>query len=362
MTPPLDTLSTAEPTGRPAAHDAGPLVTVIVPCRDEERYVGPCLESIMATAYPQSRLEVLVVDGRSRDGTRSIVEAWARAHAQIRLLDNPRRIVPAALNLGIRAARGDVIVRMDAHVVYPPHYIPRLVAALAETGADNVGARIVTLPADPGAVARGIAIALSHPFGVGNSYFRIGTTVRRRVDTVPFGCYRRDVFDRFGLFDEDLVRNQDDEFNHRVVRHGGRILLLPDVESYYYARPSLRQLARMYYQYGLFKPLTARKVGRVMTVRQLVPAAFVLTVAVLAALGLVWTPAAILAALTAGSYALAVALAALPTLATHGVRCALVLALAFPILHVSYGIGFLRGLGFLFRRPPGRAAALPLSR
>ncbi|MDP3910739.1 MAG: glycosyltransferase family 2 protein, partial [Gemmatimonadales bacterium] len=249
-----------------------PRVTVILPCRNEARYIGPCLDSILSASYAPERLEVLVVDGMSDDGTRAVVAEYAAAHPRIQLLDNPSRIVPTALNVGIRAAAGDVIARMDAHVVYPPEYLPRLVAALEESGADNVGGCIITLPADGTAVAQAIAIALGHPFGVGNSHFRIGARAARLVDTVPFGCYRRDVFARIGEFDEELVRNQDDEFNHRLVASGGRVLLLPDVVSYYYARGSFRQVARMFYQYGAFKPLVARKVGRIMTLRQLVPA------------------------------------------------------------------------------------------
>jgi len=206
-------------------------VTVIVPCRNERRYIAACLDSILATAYPADRLEVLVVDGASDDGTRDAVRAYAAREPRVRLLDNPRRSAPAALNLGIRAARGEIIARMDAHVVYPPHYLPVLVEALLETGADNVGCPIVTLPADESATARAIACALSHPFGVGNSRFRIGSAVRREVDTVPFGCFRRDVFDRVGLFDEELIRNQDDEFNFRLIRSGGRVLLVPDVAA-----------------------------------------------------------------------------------------------------------------------------------
>ncbi|MGH7607745.1 MAG: glycosyltransferase family 2 protein, partial [Gemmatimonadales bacterium] len=265
-----------------------PRVTVVLPCRNEGRYIAACLDSILAAAYPPERLEVLVVDGMSDDGTRERVARYAAAHPRIRLLDNPARIVPTALNVGIEAATGDVIARMDAHVVYPPEYLPRLVHALAESGADNVGGCIVTLPADGTAVAQAIAIALGHPFGVGNSHFRIGARGARFVDTVPFGCYRRDVFARIGLFDEDLVRNQDDEFNHRLVRRGGRVLLLPDVVSYYYARGSFAQVARMFYQYGAFKPLVARKVGRVMTLRQLVPAAFVSGLAAAALGALFW--------------------------------------------------------------------------
>jgi glycosyltransferase involved in cell wall biosynthesis len=342
-----------------------PFVTVLVPCRNERRYIAPCLDSILATEYPADRLEVLVVDGRSDDGTRDIVGQYAARHSAVRLIDNPQRITPAALNSGIRAAVGEVVIRMDAHVSYPPPYIPRLVAALMTTGADNVGGVLVTRPADERPMARAIAVALSHPFGVGNSYFRIGVRAPRWVDTIAFFCCRKALFARIGLFDEELVRHQDGEFNGRLIKQGGRILLLPDVTSYYYARGSLAQVSRMYFQYGYFKPLVARKLGRVMSVRQMIPPAFVVSLATTACVAL-WLPeAAVLFAAIGGAYAATVLTCAGLAARRHGIRCASALAVVFPTLHVSYGVGFLRRLLALlsFRRTRARAIAeLPLSR
>lgn len=344
---------------------ATPSVSVILPCRNEARHIGVCLDSILASGYPPDKVEVLVVDGMSDDATRETVAQYTAAHPRIRLLDNPGRIVPTALNIGIGAATGEVVIRMDGHVVYPPEYIPRLVAGLLSSGADNVGGCMITLPADGTIFAQAIAIALGHPFGVGNSRFRIGARESQLVDTVPFGCFRRDVFQRVGLFDEELVRNQDDEFNHRLIRKGGRVLLLPDVVCYYYARGSLGKVARMFYQYGAFKPLVARKVGRVMTLRQLVPAMFVTGLAGAALGALFWVPAALAGAAIAGVYAAGVAACALPVARSHSARCALALAAVFPVVHLSYGVGFLRGLRdmLLKRRGPWRdPAAVPLSR
>jgi glycosyltransferase involved in cell wall biosynthesis len=342
-----------------------PKVTVLVPCRNEARYIVACLDSILASAYPTDALEVLVVDGRSTDGTQQRVAEYAVAHPQVRLLDNPKRVVPTALNIGVRAATGDVIVRMDAHVVYPPEYIPRLVASLKETGADNVGGCMITLPADGTATAQAIAIALAHPFGVGNSRFRIGAREALDVDTVPFGCFPRSVFTRVGLFDEEMVRNQDDEFNNRIVRHGGRIVLIPDVVCYYYARGSFRQVSRMFFQYGAFKPLAARKAGRIMTLRQLVPAAFVASLCGAAVAAPFWPTAVLAGAAIAGAYATGVLIFTARIARSHGFRCAVATAAAFPVVHFSYGVGFLRGLwaGLFGRRTPFRdPATVPLSR
>src|SRR3989441_866769 len=257
-----------------------PLVSIVVQCRNEAEYIRPLLDSILATDYPRDRLEVLVVDGMSDDGTRAVIAAYASRHPVIQLLDNPKRTTPHALNLGITRARGAIIMRMDAHAHYPPNYVADLVGWLERTGADYVGGAWVTLPADETPRARAIAAVLAHPFGTGNSRYRLGTHHVREVDTLPFGCFRRELFQRVGLFDEELVRNQDEEFTFRVLRAGGRILLVPGVVSSYYARRSLGQLGRMLYQYGFFKPAVALKVGRIMTLRQLVPPLFVLSVLV----------------------------------------------------------------------------------
>ena len=339
-------------------------VTVVLPCRNEASHISACLDSIIASAHPPERLEVLVIDGMSDDGTREIVEQYTAKYPRLRLLDNPGRVVPTALNIGIRAATGDVIVRTDGHVVYPPEYIPRLVDALLAEGADNVGGCLITLPADGSPVAQAIAIAMAHPFGVGNAHFRIGAREARDVDTVPFGCFRRSLFKRIGMFDEELVRNQDDEFNMRIIRSGGRVRLIPDVVCYYYARGSLRQAGRMFYQYGAFKPLVARKVGRIMTVRQLVPAGFVATLLGTALGSLLWPPFAVGGAAIAAAYAFGAIGCAVPVARSHGIRCALALVMTLPVVHASYGFGFLSGLRAGLRghsrwRDP---AAVPLSR
>lgn len=339
-------------------------VTVILPVRNEVAHISACLDSILASAHPAERLEILVVDGMSQDGTRELIERYAAQYPRIRLLDNPRRVVPAALNLGIRASTGDVIVRMDGHLVYPPEYIPRLVAALLEGGADNVGPCLITLPGDGSARAQAIAIAMSHPFGVGMSRFRIGAREACEVDTVPFGCFRREIFKRLGMFDEDLIRNQDDEFNHRIIAKGGHVRLIPDVVCYYYARRSLRKLARTFYQYGVFKPLVARKVGRVMTVRQLVPGMFVASLLASAVGSLLWSPFGAVGLGIATAYALGIAVAVAPVVRSHGIRTAAWLAVALPVIHLSYGVGFLRGLrdGVFGRSRWRDAATVPLSR
>lgn len=343
-----------------------PLVSVVIPCRNERRYIGPCLDALLAMDYPHDRLEILVVDGMSDDGTREVLADYSARHPIVRVLDNPRRVTPNALNIGVVGSRGGIIMPIGAHNSSPPHYIRRLVQCLEESGADNVGGMLVTEPGGSGAVARAIAIAMAHPLGVGNSHFRIGTREPRWVDTVPFGCYRREVFERIGLFDEDLVRNQDDELNARLIRSGGRILLVPDVVSRYHARDSLGKLWRMYYQYGYFKPLAARKLGGIFTWRQLVPPLFVMAIVLLALLAVTVPASAPLLALLLVPYVAALLAVGASAIPRHGVRVALALCAAIPVLHFSYGLGFLKGaLDFVILRRKGvrgAPATIPLSR
>ena len=250
------------------------MLSVICPIYNEESRIEECILSILNQDYPKDDLEVLFVDGQSSDRTREIIAEYMQEYAFIQLLDNPKRIAPAALNIGIRASSGSIIIRLDAHAKYPENYFSLLVKRLEESGADNVGGVCRTLPAKETPVCRAIAHAMSSPFGMGNSYFRIGSDHEMWVDTVPFGCFRREIFDKIGLFDEELVRNQDDEFNGRIIKNGGKILLLPQVIVDYFARDSLTKTAKMFFQYGLFKPLVNHKLQKPTTLRQFIPPMF----------------------------------------------------------------------------------------
>lgn len=341
-------------------------VTVVVPCRNEAGWIARCLDSIIGNDYPRDKLEVLVVDGMSDDGTREIVEEYARRCAFIRLLDNPRRITPAALNVGVGAARGEVLMRIDAHYEYPPDYISKLVAHLMQSGADNVGGVLVMGPANDSAAARAIAVAVCHPFGVGNAYYRTGVGGPRWVDTVPFGCYRKEVFQRVGKFDEELVRNQDIEFNLRLRNAGGRTLLTPDVVLRGHARDSLGKMSRMYYQYGYFNPLVIRKLGGRISFRQAVPPLFVLAL-LLGALLAPWSMLTLLGFIALlVVYALPVLFFSIRAMPKHGVGCGLMLLLVFPALHVSNGLGSLKGMldFFILRRrvTMSHADRIPITR
>lgn len=252
------------------------MLSVICPIYNEEKYIEKCIDSILRQDYPKEDMEVLLVDGMSTDKTREIVLSYCADYSFIHLLDNPRKIVPYAMNIGIQAAKGDIIIRLDAHAIYPDNYFSELVTKLHELNADNVGAVCRTLPADDSPKCKAIAAALSSSFGMGNSYFRIGAKEIMQVDTVPFGCYRKEVFDKIGLYDIDLIRNQDDELNARLIKNGGKIYLIPYLIVDYFARNTIKKTGKMFYQYGLYKPLVNKKLGSPATIRQFFPLAFVL--------------------------------------------------------------------------------------
>ena len=318
------------------------MISVICPIYNEERYIGKCIESIMRQDYSKEDMEVLFVDGMSTDRTREIIAGYLPRCPYVRVLDNPKRIVPPALNIGIRAAKGEVIVRLDAHAIYPENYFSVLVRKLNELGADNVGGVCRTLPVRDTPVCRAIAMALSSSFGMGNSYFRIGATKEMCVDTVPFGYFRREVFDKIGLFDEELVRNQDDEFNGRIVKNGGKIYLIPSLVIDYYARDTVGKVRKMFYQYGLFKPLVNKKLGTPATLRQFFPLCFVAGLIVGGVLSLFFKAVAWLYLCVIALYLLLAFVFALKE--TRKMREMLILVGVFFTIHVSYGWGYLRGI------------------
>lgn len=323
-----------------------PLVSVVIPCRNEAGFIASCLDSVVGNDYPKGRIEVLVVDGMSEDGTREIVDEYSRRHGFIRRLDNPKRVTPVALNVGIRAAAGRIIVRIDAHASIGKDYVRRCVEALSKYGADNVGGTRKTLPQRPGLVGEAIAASHSHPFGAGNSHFRLDTKKVREVDTVFGGCYPRAVFDRIGLFNEALVRSQDMEFNLRLKRAGGRILLVPEIVCYYYARSDWRSFWRHNWGNGVWAILPFSYTSSMPVAwRHLMPLVLVSTLAVLGLTALFRTEAAWLLVAVVAAYGVAALTAAADVARRRGdLRFLLLMPLVFASLHVGYGLGSLWGL------------------
>ena len=317
-----------------------PAVTLILPIRNEARYIARCLDAVANQDYPRDLIEILVCDGMSEDDTREIVHEYIEKDARVHLIDNPKRIVPTALNLGLSAARGQVIVRVDGHAVIARDYVLLCVEDLAKVEAACVGGPIETVGETMG--ARGIAIAQSSPFGVGGAAFRWARTAQY-VDTLAFGAYRREVFEQVGLFDEELVRNQDDEFNLRLLRAGGRIWLDPRIRSTYYSRATLGGLWKQYFEYGFWKVRVIQKQRWVPSLRSLVPALliFVLMASGLASLTL---HSFLPFGLVSSVYLSGVLLAALWESLRRAPLTLPVVFIAFPILHLAYGVGFWWGL------------------
>jgi len=252
----------------------GKLVSIIIPYRNEEKFIGKCLDSIINQDYPKENLEVLVVDGMSEDRTREIIQRYSQQYPFIKLLENPQKFTPFGLNIGIKKSRGEVIIRMDAHAGYEKDYVSKCVKYLEEYNADNVGGVIKTLPAKDNLIAKAIAICLSHPFGVASD-FRLGIKEPKEVDTVFGGCYKRDVFEKIGLFNEKLKRSQDMEFNLRLKRAGGKILLVPEIIAFYYPHSNFKKFLKHNFNDGVWAIYPLKFGIKIFSLRHLLPLIFV---------------------------------------------------------------------------------------
>jgi glycosyltransferase involved in cell wall biosynthesis len=325
-------------------------VSFVMPVRNEEAYIHASLRSLVAQSYPAADYEIIVVDGRSSDRTCEIVEEIRANNPSVRLLDNPAGIVPTAMNIGIRAARGDVIIRADGHNIYPRDYAQNCVSCLEQTGADNVGGPWVTAAADDSLSARLVAAILSNPFGVGDSKFRT-SNMEGFVDTVPFGAFRKEVFDKVGLYNEKLVRNQDNELNSRIREAGGRIYLSPSLTTRYHPVKAFAGLLRYAYRTCKWHIFTLRENKNSMGVRHLAPAAFLLTLLFLTSASLVSSTARAGLLLALGSYLLVGFYFSLKSIGDGGWRLSLIQPFATLLFHCAYGAGTLFGLVYLFKEP-----------
>ena len=315
-----------------------PRVSVILPIRNEARHIDACLERLLQQDYPRELVEILVVDGRSDDGTRDVVKQVQARHpdAALRLLDNPQRTVPPALNAGIRAAKGEVIVRMDGHAVPAIDYLSACVAALGRSGAANVGGAVEAEGTTP--FGQAVALATQHPLGAGDAKYRVGGSPGD-VDTVPFGAFRRELFEAVGLFDESLVRNQDYELNVRIRAAGQRIHFDPAIRVKYSPRNSAQALWSQYLQYGWWKVETLRRHPQSLRWRQLIPPVLLAGLLVGMLVSLWWSTAAVALALGAAIYLTVIAI--VTALVTRPPARPLHVLTAFVVVHFAWSLGFL---------------------
>jgi succinoglycan biosynthesis protein ExoA len=335
-------------------------VSVIVPCRNEADHIESFLDSALAQRLPAGwRLQIVVADGASDDGTRARLDARAAAEPRLRVLANPERITSAALNRAIEQADGEIVVRMDVHTIYADDYVAACIATLERTGASCVGG--AWRPVAAGGVAAAIARAFESRFGSGGAASR-RTDLEGEVDTVYLGAWRRDELVRLGGFDEALVRNQDDELALRIVRSGGRVWQSASIRSWYTPRASFAALFRQFWQYGYWKVAVIRKHRLPAAPRHLVPFGFVLALGGLALAGLVWPSArAALVALVAAYAAASLASAAALMRPWVDPLQWLGIAWATTCMHLGYGLGFARGLwdfGVVRRGPVAAATRL----
>ena len=313
-----------------------------MPVRNEADFIGQAVQSILDSDYPAEKMEVLIVDGDSDDDTRRIVEKLAESDARIKILDNPRRIVPMAMNIALKEMQGDVFIRIDGHVKIPADFISKSIQCLNEhPDAWVVGGYIETVADDY--IGRAIAAAMCSPVGAGNARFRLGD-YEGWVDTLAFGAHHKWVVDKIGYFDEELVRNQDDEFNLRIILGGGKIWMSKSIRCIYFSRSSLSKLWRQYFQYGFWRIRTFQKHKRPAVFRQLVPLLFVLSVLFLGVAGLFWKLFWYLLETGMILYVMVLFVGAFIVGRKSGWRFVPIAPVVFLILHFAYGFGSLWGI------------------
>ena len=319
------------------------LVSIIVPCYNEEKTIVELLEAIMQQTYPREFIEVIIADGLSTDHTREVIREFSDQHRFliVRLIDNPTRTIPAGLNLAIQTAKGEIIVRLDAHSKPYPDYVQRCVASLNESKGDNVGGLWEILPRNDTWQAYAIALAAAHPLAVGDARYRYSDQAGF-VETVPFGAFYKTLIDKIGAYDESLLTNEDYEFNTRIHQAGGKIWFDPKIRSIYYARANLVELARQYWRYGYWKARMLRRYPKTIRWRQALPPLFVLSLAVLF-FASIWLPiAGWLIVLELGSYVTILFLVGLQSAWKHKRHGLLIgVPLAIACMHFSWGSAFL---------------------
>ncbi len=321
-----------------------PCISVIIPTVNEERYVATCLDSILEADYPHDRMEIYIIDGMSEDKTSAIAQEYHNKYSFIQVIYNRQKYTPVGMNLGIEASKGEIVFILSAHAVYEADYFIRLVENIQRLNADCVGGILVTDVKNKNSISSSIKEVLMHKFGVGNALFRIGCDEVTEVDTVAFGCYCKSAFEKYGLFDEKLIRNQDIELNKRIINAGGKIYLIPDVKCTYYARENFRDFARNQYQNGYWNILTTyyTKTLSSLSLRHFAPLIFVLSLLLPLLFSLVFQKVWWLAFVSLLSYlSLVIIIAIKLKNSSNNIGY---LMMSFLTIHLSYGLGSLMGL------------------
>ena len=321
------------------------MISIILPIRNEAKYIKQILESILYQRDIEQEIEILIVDGMSTDGTRDIIIKYQKDHPNIHLIDNPEKIVSTGFNWALNESKGDIIIRVDGHCEIAPDYIQKCLECLEKINADCVGG--ATEHVASGLVGESIKIAQSSFFGVGGVSFRKKVEKGQYVDTLAFGAYKREVFDQLGGYDEELVRNQDDEFSFRMIQNDMKIWLDPSIKSTYIQRNSIMGLFKQYFQYGFYKIRVMQKRRGIASWRHVVPGLFVLTFLFGLSIFLFTGNTIPILSLCIGYFSFSIFATIFELIKTpSNLISVIMLPVTFFILHVSYGLGFL--MGFIY--------------
>jgi glycosyltransferase involved in cell wall biosynthesis len=321
-------------------------VSVIVPCFNEQETILQLLEAVNVQSYPLNEIEIIISDGLSTDRTRELISNYQLSHPKlnIRIIDNTKRIIPAGLNRAIEIAQGNYIVRLDAHSIPDRDYIKNCINGLDQGKGDNIGGVWKIQPGANTWIAKSIAIAASHPLGVGDAIYRIGG-IEQKVDTVPFGAFRRELIDKIGMFDETLLTNEDYEFNTRIRQSGGKVWMDPSIHSVYFARSKLRELGHQYWRYGYWKAQMLRRYPKTLRWRQALPPLFVLALISQILLSLVWYVSRWLIGIIVLLYTLIIFIIGIKmSIKNKDISTTIGVPLAIATIHLSWGTALLWGL------------------
>ena len=320
-------------------------ISIIIPCRNEEEYIDKCLNSLIDNNYPKNLIEILVIDGMSKDNTRKIVKEYIERNPFIILLNNPKKITPIAMNIGIKEASGNIIIMVNAHSILDKDFLKYNLEYLKKTGADAVGGKLNTVNDNSSIIAQTIPLAADSPLGSGGKRYRTETKEGWVKDTLPYCAYPKELFNKIGLIDEELIRDQDEEFNYRILKSGGKIYYTPKIISHLQIRPYLKKFWRQYYQYGYFKVRVTQKIGVTYTWRQLVPAIFVSSLMFTGVMSLftkffLWLYIFILGLYTIVNFSFSLVI----SIKKKELKLLPSLIASFITLHFSYGFGYIKGV------------------
>lgn len=323
-------------------------VSIVIPTYNEEKYIHKLIESILKQDYDIDLIEIIFVDGNSNDKTVDIIKKkFKNVNIKHCIINNPKRLTPISVNMGIKKSNNDIIIRLDAHSEYPTNYISKCVHYLETTGADNVGC--ISSATSTTKIGLAIADVLSSKFGVGNSKFRTNAE-SGYVDTVPFGCFRKELVDKIGYFDEELIRSEDNEFNYRIIKNGGKVYLFNDISTIYYVRDSIIKLMKMGFTNGKWGIYTGYIIPGSMKIRHFIPFLFTLSIIIGTVINVLNIK--ILEYLFFTELILYFLLDLLFSFRNikKGVLHCLRMLITYPLFHISYGAGSIIGLGKIIKK------------